>query len=339
MVKFLPGKLPYKYLNELVFKRLGIRDERVLVGPSIGEDAAIIDFKDRVLVVATDPITATTKEIGWLSVHINANDVASCGVKPSWFLCVVLLPEGCDEGFVRDILEQVDRACKELNVALIGGHTEISAGLKRPIITGFMVGEAPKDRYVSTSGARPGDSIILTKGAGIEGTAVLASELEEDLTEVLGKELVEKAKAMMYEISVVKEAMVLMESCEVHSLHDPTEGGISSGLWEMAFASKVSIEVDLDLIPIRDETRRICSHLGLNPLNILSSGSLLAAVREDEAEKAVQALKKEGIRSEIIGRVKEGSGVWIIKDGKREALKPPLRDEVYEVLEKLLSPK
>jgi len=159
MGRFLPGKLPYEFLQKLVFTKLGIPDKRVLVGPSIGEDAAVIEFGDRVLVMATDPITAATKDIGWLSVHINANDVASCGVKPIWFLCTILLPEGSDESIVEEILSQIDRACKELKIALIGGHTEISAGLNRPIIVGFMIGEAPKDRYVRTGGAKPGDSI------------------------------------------------------------------------------------------------------------------------------------------------------------------------------------
>ncbi len=337
MSRFLPGKLPYEFLQRLVFTKLGVPDERVIVGPSIGEDAAIVEFRDRVLVMATDPITAATKDIGWLSVHINANDIASCGVKPIWFLCTILLPEGSDESIVEGILSQVDQACKELKIALIGGHTEISAGLNRPIIIGFMIGEAPKDRYVRTGGAKPGDSIILTKAAGLEGTAVLASELEKDLIPYLGRDVVERAKRMIHEISVVKDAMVLMDSCEVHALHDPTEGGISSGLWEMAVASNVSIEIEASSIPIREETRRICSHLGLNPLNILSSGTLLAAVRGEDAKKAVEALKNEGICSAIIGSVKKGKGVWMIRDSERMALNPPPRDEVYEVLESLLS--
>ncbi|HIE22884.1 MAG TPA: hydrogenase [Candidatus Korarchaeota archaeon] len=339
MGKFLPGKLPYEFLKKLVFTRLGVSDERLLVGPSIGEDAAVMEFGDKVLVLATDPITAATKDIGWLSVHINANDVASCGVRPRWFLCTILLPEGSDESMVDQILSQIDRACKELGISVIGGHTEISAGLNRPIIIGFMMGEAPRKRYVRTGGARPGDLIILTKGAGLEGTAVLASELEKELVPSLGRELVERAKRMMYEISVVKDAMVLMDSCEVHALHDPTEGGIASGIWEMALASNVSMEIYANSIPIREETQKICSHLGLNPLNILSSGALLASIKGEEAEKALKALESEGISAAIIGCVKKGKGVWMIKDKERRALSPPPRDEVYEVLESLLSSK
>ncbi|RLG42773.1 MAG: hydrogenase [Thermoproteota archaeon] len=337
MVRFFPGKLPYEFLQKLVFTKLGIRDERVLLGPSIGEDAAVVRIGNRVIVLATDPITAATKDIGWLSVHINANDVASCGVRPIWYLCTILLPEGSEEELVEDILDQIDRACKELKIALIGGHTEICAGLNRPIIVGFMIGEAPAERYVRTGGARPGDSIIMTKGAGLEGTAVLASELEEDLVSAVGKDIVERAKRMIYEISVVKDAMLLMESCEVHALHDPTEGGISSGLWEMAVASNVSIEVIESSIPLREETRRICSHLGLNPLNILSSGALLAAVKGEETDRALKALREGGIPAEVIGKVKEGKGVWMIRKKGKVELKPPPRDEVYEVLESVLS--
>ena len=334
--RFPIGKIPHEYLLQVVFNRLGTPDERVLLGPAIGEDAAVLDFGDRVLILASDPITAAIRRIGWLSVHINANDIASCGARPRWFLCSILLPEGSSEEEIKEIFEQIDEASKKLGIALIGGHTEITAGINRPIIVGFMAGEAEKGRYVTTGGARPGGVVILTKGAGIEGTAVLASELAGPLGEKLGREVVDRAARFMEEISVVEDAEILMNSAEVEALHDPTEGGVACGLWELAQASAVSLIIREEAIPVREETRLIADALGLNPLNILGSGSLLAVVSRDSSEEAVASLRGRGIDASIIGEVGEGKGVWLVsRDGKVE-VKPPERDEVYEVLEEVL---
>lgn len=301
----------------------------------MGEDAAILDMGDRVLVVATDPITGAVGSVGWLAVHVNANDIASCGARPMWFLCVTLLPEGAGIGMLEAIMEQIRDACREVGVNLIGGHTETTPGLYRPILVGFMMGEAPKDKYVTTGGALSGDAIIMTKKAGIEGTAILARDLAPVLRGRVGEEALQSAESMLGLISVVPEAMKAVEVGGVHSLHDPTEGGVLNGIWEMAEAASVGVTVREEAIPVAPETRIICDTLGIDPLKLLGSGSLLISADPELADVIVSALKGIGIGSTIIGEVKPSSGgrVLIRGDGERVAIEAVDQDHLYSVLD------
>lgn len=259
--RFPTGKVPSDVLRRVVFNRLGVPSDRLLQGPGVGEDAAVIDMGEKVLVVKSDPITGAVGSVGWLAVHINANDVASTGARPLWFLCVTLLPEGAGEELLNEIMDQMQAAFEEVGVSLIGGHTETTPGLDRPLIIGFMMGEADKDKYVTTGGARPGDVIILTKSAGIEGTAVLAQDLNAILRERVRDDVLLSAESMLRRISIVPEAMRAVEAGGVSSLHDPTEGGVLNGIWEMAEAAEVGVVINEEAIPIADETRIICSAL------------------------------------------------------------------------------
>jgi hydrogenase expression/formation protein HypE len=334
---FKTGKVSSDVLRRLVFNRLGVPTERVLSGPGGGEDAAVIDMGDRVLVVKGDPITGAEDNIGWLSVHINANDIASTGAKPLWFVCIVLLPEGADESMLESIMDDIHEACLEVGASLVGGHTETTPGLDRPILAGFMMGEAQRSRYVTTGGARPGDLIILTKGAGIEGTAVIASDLRDHLKGKVDDRVVERGAAMLRWISVAPEAMKAVEAGSPSSLHDPTEGGIINGLCEMAEAAGVGLRVDRASIPIPDETRQICGALGVDPLRLLGSGALLITAQPDEAEKIMEALAEEGIRASVIGEVtplSEGR-LLVDEEGSHEPIEAVEQDEIYRVLDEL----
>ncbi|MEM1544774.1 MAG: AIR synthase related protein, partial [Candidatus Bathyarchaeia archaeon] len=233
---FSAGKLDYDLLRCLISDLKP--SERVIVGPKIGEDAAVIDMHDRYLVATSDPITFATDLIGWYAVHVNANDVATMGAKPLWFLATILLPEGrTDERMVREIFAQMKDACNLLNVALIGGHTEITPELPRPIVIGTMLGEVDKDKLVTSSGAQVGDVILVTKGVPIEGTAIIAREKEDELKKRgIPSETVERAKMFLFDpgISVVRDALIACSVANVHAMHDPTEGGLARGLWELA---------------------------------------------------------------------------------------------------------
>jgi hydrogenase maturation factor len=333
---FPTGKIPQDILKRLVFGRLGVSNDRIIQGPHIGEDAAIIEMNDRVLVVATDPITGATSNIGWLVVHINANDVASTGARPIWFLCVTLLPENSKEDLLDEIMIQIHEACTEVGVSLIGGHTETTPGLDRPILIGFMMGETSKNNYVTTGGARPGDEIILTKGAGIEGTSVLANDLNGILNNKIEKSLLQAAKNMIKKISVVPEAMKAIEIGNVNSLHDPTEGGLINGIWEMAEASNVGVEIYETKIPVADETRVVCETLEVDPLKLMGSGALLIVVKRGYAENLISSLSEIGINASIIGSIKKlEKGRYLKKqDGRRQEISAVDQDEVYRILEK-----
>ena len=333
---FPTGKIPADILKKVVFKRLGAQSDRVLLGPEIGEDAAVLDMGDRVLVLTTDPITGAIGSIGWLAIHVNANDVATRGAKPLWFFCTILLPEGADEKLLGEIMTDMDKAAQDLGVAIVGGHSETTPGLSRPIIVGFMVGEAEKDRYVTTSGASVGDALILTKGAAIEGTAILAEDLAEVLSGKISEEMLIRARRFINSISVVKEAMKAMEVGGVHSMHDPTEGGVLNGVWEMAEASQKGVRIYKERIKVTPETEAICEALEIDPLKTLGSGALLIAAELGKAEEVVATIKGMGIEASMIGEVTFiEEGRWILyRDGKKEELLPVDQDHVYKVLDK-----
>jgi len=333
--RFPTGKVPSDVLRRVVFSRLGVPCGRVLQGPGVGEDAAVLDMGEKVLVVATDPITGAVGSVGWLAVHVNANDVASCGARPTWFLCVTLLPEGADDAVLEEIMDQIHDACLEVGVSLIGGHTETTPGLDRPILVGFMMGEAPKERYVTTGGARPGDAVIITKGAGIEGTAVLAQDLASVLRDRVGEEVLRRAEGMLKHISVVPEAMAAVEAGGVHSLHDPTEGGVLNGLWEMAEAAGVGLTIREDAIPVAPETRLICDALGIDPLKLLGSGALLIVADPGKADEITSAVRDVGVDASIIGEItpRREERVLVRRDGGRALIEAVDQDHLYRVLD------
>jgi hydrogenase maturation factor len=337
--KLPTGKVPADVLKRYVFNNLGLPSDRVLKGPNIGEDAAVLDMGDRVIVVATDPITGAERRIGWLSVHVNANDVASCGAKPSWFLATTLLPEEGDESILKEIMDDMNVALCQIGVSLIGGHTETTPGLERPIIIGFMLGETSKDKYVTTGGAQSGDHIILTKGAGIEGTSIIAQEFSNLLEEKLEREVIKGGAELIERISVVPEAMLVMKTGEINSLHDPTEGGILNGLWEMAEASGVGLKIFKEKIPIEEETRKICATLNIDPLKLLGSGALIIVTNPDKSEEIIEILKDKGIKASIIGEITDPEeGRFIIeRDGSSTHIVAIEQDELYRILEDLRS--
>ena len=297
------GKLPMDLLQGLLDRYQG-QDERLVVGPRVGEDAAVLDMGERYLVAKSDPITFATDEIGWYVVHVNANDLATMGATPRWLLLTLLLPEGrTDELLVEDVFSQVSQACQSLGVALCGGHTEITHGLDRPIAVGLMLGEVEKEDLVRTAGVQVGDHIIQTKGIAIEGTAVLAREMAELLETKVGAELVARGRRFLQEpgISVVPDARVVCGAGRPHAMHDPTEGGLATGLWELAHASGKRLIVDLAAVRQYPETTAFCQALALDPVGLIASGSLLVAAAPDESAQMVEALSRAGIDACVIG--------------------------------------
>jgi hydrogenase expression/formation protein HypE len=308
---FSVGKLPMAFLQELL-ERYGGQGERVVLGPRVGEDAAVLDMGERYLVAKSDPITFATDEIGWYVVHVNANDIATMGATPRWLLLTLLLPEqGADRAAVEQIFSQVSRACQDLGIVLCGGHTEITYGLDRPIAVGLMLGEVEKADLVCTAGAQVGDSLILTKGIAIEGTAVLALEIGDQLEEIVGAELVVQARRFLTEpgIGVMHDARIVCRTGRPHAMHDPTEGGLATGLWEVALASGKGLIVDLGQVHLFPETVAFCQALDLDPLGLIASGALLVAAAPEESSLMITALSEAGIQATVIGRVVEGPPV------------------------------
>jgi len=331
------GKLDPNVLKQLVFKCLGAPSPRVIVGPKIGEDAAVIDFRDRVLVVHSDPITGAVENIGWLAVNVCANDIATRGVRPLWVLIVMLLPQNIDAVQLKQIADQIDEAAKELGIAVVGGHSEVTPGIHRPILVATTIGEAEKARFVSSSGARAGDRIIVTKGAAIEGTAILSTEFAEFLQTRVDRIVVQRAQKFIKMISVVKDALTAVEVGGVHAMHDATEGGIAGGLQEIAWASNVGIVAHEEKIPIYEETRTICQALNIDPLKTIGSGALIISAHPEKAEKIVATLQRGGIQASIIGQIVEKDrGSYLFRtDGTKLDLSKPIKEELWSALETL----
>ncbi len=329
------GKLPAAHLARLL-ARHAPSDQRVVLGPGVGRDAAVISFGDRYLVAKTDPITFASDEIGWYAVHVNANDIACTGATVHWFLVTLLLPETrTDEALVDIIFDQIAEACAELGVELVGGHTEITHGLDRPIVVGCMLGEVAPERLVRPDGARPGDGLLVTKGIAVEGTAIIAREKEDDLVGLDGA-LLEQCRAFLHDpgISVVRDAAVAMAAGDVHAMHDPTEGGLATGLWELVEAAGVGLAVDEAAIPILPETQVLCTRLGLDPLGLIASGALLLAVAPEDTAVILAALEKAGIAAAHIGHVVERERGVVLRSAAGERPLPRFeRDEIARLFE------
>lgn len=309
----------------------------MLLGPGIGLDCAVLDFGSTLLVLKSDPITFTTDEIGWYAVQVNANDIATMGADPRWMMVTLLLPEAeTTYELVETITRQVHDACQAIGVSVIGGHTEITYGLDRPILVGTLLGEVQRQALITPLGASPGDRILLTKGVPIEMTAILAREFPEQLDRALSPSEIDQARNFLYDpgISVIKDARTARTAGKVTAMHDPTEGGLLSALWELADASGRSLAVDPGRIPIPGLSRRICETFGANPLASIASGALLLTAAVEDSYSICKALEAEGILCAEIGFVEEGpASVWNMHSENREKLPRPERDEIARIFE------
>ena len=328
------GKIPIDVLKDVVFKNLGVKREEVVLGPSTGIDGAVIRTGNRSLIVSMDPITGALERIGWLAVNVNANDIATFGVEPAFLFSCILLPEGADRKIVETVCVQMNEAAKDLNMAIVGGHCEVTPGLANPIVVGCTMGITEKDNYVTAGGAKSGDTLILTKSAGIEGTAILASDREKQLRKAMSLEMLLKAKEFFKQISIVKEAITAFKTGGVDAMHDPTEGGIAGGVYEMAEASKLGVRIIEEKIPVQPETAKICEFFKIDPLQLISSGALLIAAKPETANKIVEKLKQKNIQASVIGKfLKDPSDRTLMKrNGTVQALPKPTSDHLWIAL-------
>jgi hydrogenase expression/formation protein HypE len=333
---FLPGKVPTEVLEKIVFRNLGAKRDDVVLSPSIGEDAAIVQAGNEVLAISSDPITGAEEWLGWLAVHVSANDVATRGVQPRWFNSIILLPKNSTTELIEKICTQMDKAARQLNVAIIGGHCEVTPGIEHPIVSGCAIGVAEDGKYVSSSGAKIGDRIILTKGTGIEGTAILASDRREELLEVFDESFLKKAENFFEKISVVKDAITAFRIGGVSAMHDPTEGGVAGGLHELADAANIGFQVYEKEIVIPEETSKICAHFEVDPLQLISSGSLLIVAEEEKTGEIISSLSRNGVQASIIGEVTEPAlgRNFVTKTGEKTELVRPVSDHLWKALAK-----
>lgn len=329
------GKLRAEMLQAFLDKA-PVHDPRVLVGPRVGEDAAVIALGDRCLVATTDPITFATDEAAWYAVQVNVNDLAVRGARPRWFLVTLLLPEGATTAaLVEQLFGELGEACAEADVALVGGHTEVTHGLDRPVIVGTMLGEVDRDKLVTTGGAQVGDAVVMTKGVPLEGACLLAREREAELVaRGVRPAVIRRAKGFLRApgIGVRPEAEIACELAPVHAMHDATEGGIATALHELAQASRVGLRLDRARIVVLPEGAEICRALGLDPLGTLASGALLMTLAPADAAVVIHALAREGIDSHFIGQVVPAErGLTLVEGARTEPLPLFPQDEIARI--------
>ncbi len=325
------GKLPWNILGKYL-SRLYKDDPDLVMGPRYGEDAAVIRMGDGFLVIHSDPITAATRKIGWLAIHIAANDIAVRGVKPKWFLPVILLPPGYDEKILDDITSDMRKAIDEIDGLIIGGHTEVTPGLDRPIISMTAFGHT-RGRVIFTRDAKPGDLIFVIGRVGGEGAGVIAWDFEEKLTEKgIDTKIINEAKKFINDISVVKNALMIKDY--VNSMHDPTEGGVIQGLREIAVASKTRVIFDKRKCILDPIVEKITKTLDIDPFKMLSSGVIIATVPPSRAEELQELLDKNNIKYSICGEIldhhEEGELIVINEDGK-SIVESDVIDEIYSL--------
>ena len=326
------GKFPPELLGRLL-GAVGIDDPRVVLGPRVGEDAAALDFGDRLLVAKTDPVTFATDRAGWYAVQVCANDVACTGATPRWFMATVLAPERFTEEDASRLFEDILGACNELGVTLIGGHSEVTQGIQRPIVMGTMLGEVERGRLVTTGGAQEGDSIVVTKGLAIEGTAILARDCAGQLANAgVPSGVIESGAALLHApgISVLTEARIASTLGVVHAMHDVTEGGLFTALHEISEASGLGLAIEEGGVPVLPETEITCNALGLDPLGLLGSGALLIALPALNAPALLRELERANVDAWEIGQMlpAEEGRILFSRSGDEVALPVFRRDEL-----------
>ncbi len=324
------GKLPASLLSQMV-SGLGATDPDVLVGAGLGRDAAAISFGDRILVAKTDPITFASENPAAYLVDVNANDLACLGATPRWLLVTALLPEGITTGAVEDLFSALNVAARSRGIAIVGGHTEITAGLDRTLLVGMLMGEATPDSLLRPGRSRPGDHLVLANPLAIEGTALLAGELPDVLVPLVGQDVVDRAAALLDEpgISIVPEARTMVSTGGVTGLHDVTEGGLAMAVHEIAAASGLGATIDGGAVPVLPETRAIARALDLDPFGLLGSGSLLATVDPALVEDVIAAGEHAGFSVTSIGHLHINDTQITIQHG--DSLVPMPRFDTDEV--------
>lgn len=324
------GKIPETVLVRSVLKQIRHRRNEVLAGPAVGQDcAALAVGEDEILVMSSDPITGTTKDIGSHSIHVTVNDLAASGAEPVGVMITALLPPEIQEPEIRKIMQDIEQVCEQMNMEVIGGHTEITGVVRQPLLSITGVGKMKRSQLIINNQIKPGQDIVVTKWIGLEGTAILAKEKEEELLKRFPSHLIETAKSFSQYLSVLPEARIAMEH-GVSAMHDITEGGVFGALWEMASGAGVGLEADLKKIPIRQETVEVCGFFDVNPYQLMSSGSMMIAA--DDGYELVRKLELAGIHSAVVGRTTDKND-RILRNGEEvRYLDKPQPDELYKVM-------
>lgn len=322
------GKLSNEQLDNIIFSKIKYKDKRVLVGSGIGEDCSIIDFKDELCVISSDPITATTSNMGKLAVYVSCNDIASKGIKPFGIMVTLLAPPTSTLEELQKVMEDILQVSTKLQIQLLGGHTEITDAVNRIVLSVTSLGGASRDYLTQEKKVQDGDLLVMTKYAGLEGTTILYEDFKNQFKD-LGQKDLEELEYLSSSLSVIEEGLIGAQ-IGVKSMHDATEGGILGAAWEMAQKAKLGVQIELKKIPILDVTQKIASHFKMNPFKLISSGVMLMIVSKEKKEALLKTLQEKNINGAVIGDFVEGESGVSTKDSQVLPLESPEKDELYK---------
>lgn len=320
------GKFQDSFLSENIFKKIKHTRPEVLQGSGTGIDCAVLDIAGDRLVVTTDPITAAAANMGRLCVHICCNDVAAEGAEPVAIFVTMLTPYDVKVEEIETIVADINAACEELNVQLAGGHTEKTDAVRRIVLSATVIGRKAEERPRPVG---PGDWLIMTKGAAYEGSSIIASDFQDRIDSLLEKNQIEFLKSLITKISVLPESRIAVKY-GAKRMHDITEGGVLGAAWEISRAAGCNVRVDCDEVMIHPETQQICSHLQLDPLRLISSGSLLIACDAKDGAVIIEKMEEAGIAARKIGSFRKEESSYI-RGGKEMTLDEPSEDELYKL--------
>lgn len=321
------GKLDFDDLRKIILDNKTIKRNEVKVRNDVGEDCSIIDFDDYEAIFSTDPITGANENIGRLAVQINCNDIASTGGEPIAIMVTILAPTTSTLEEINRVMNEIDDEAAQIGVEIIGGHTEVTSAVNKIIISVTVIGKNLKGKSIKTAGAKLDDDVIVTKKIGMEGTYILISDHEERLKKILSKEEMDFGKSLINRISVLEEGKIGGELA-VNSMHDITEGGLLGGLFEVAMASDKGFIIYNDKIPMLDVTKKVCDEFKIDPLRLISSGSML--ITTSNGREVIKKLNQHGIEASIIGKIIEKGGILV--DRNQEIIvEPPKRDELFNI--------
>lgn len=324
------GKLPENVLERSVIRQIRHRRNEVLMGPAVGVDCAAVEAQEGdVFTFSTDPITGTVHDLGAHCIYVTANDLAASGAEPVGVMLSVLLPPETEESAIRKIVQDADRVCEGLGIEILGGHTEVTNAVSQILITVTGIGRLKKEDLLLPDRVEPGDSIVVSKWIGLEATSILAKEREKELLGRFSTELIRTAAGFDRYLSVVEDAGIAKKA-GVKMMHDITEGGVFGALWEVGEAASCGLTAEVRSIPIRQETVEICEYFGVNPYQIMSSGSMMMITKDGEG--LVRALCGRGINAAVIGHLTEGNDRILINQGETRYLERPQPDELYRAL-------
>lgn len=325
------GKVSDSVLKRSVLKKIKTHREEVILGAALGEDCAFLQFdKDDVVAVTTDPITCSKLGSGKSAVYNVTNDLAAGGAVPVAVMVSALFPKKTSEEKIKAHMEEIEEACERVNVQIAGGHTEITDAVTRPVLTLTGIGKAKKEEITPTRGAKPFQDVVMTKWIGLEGTYLLAKERRSELMTRYPESMIDAAEDFERFLSVVPEAATAVRS-GVSAMHDVSEGGVFSALWQMAESSGVGLEIDMKKIPVKQETIEICEFFGLNPYYFVSGGALLIVT--DNGHDLVNELAKQEIFATVIGKTTDGNDRVVMNDYEKRFLEPSQSDGLHQMFE------